>query len=94
MSPTLFSLSKAQLRIKEAEYYRDETQIYGQPREIKLGQVALGLWIFYRSIDETKVYTDDEVVDLIEDWFELIADDPDCWPYRSGIGFRDVRFTM
>lgn len=92
-SPVLFSLSKAQLKIKEGKYYRGETRIYGLPREIKLGQVALGLWIFYLSIDETKVYTKEEVIELIEDWFELISDDPGFWSCRSGIGFRDVRLT-
>lgn len=92
-SPMLFSLSKAQLKEREREYYIGETEDYGYPRKIKLGQVALGLWIFYQSIDETKVYTKNEVIDLIEDWFELIADDPGFWSCRSGVKFRDVRLT-
>ena len=92
-SPKLFSLSKEQLKVRERKYYIGETKDYGYPREIKLAQVALGLWIFYRGIDETKVYTKEEVIDLIEDWFGLISDDPNCWSYRSGISFRDVRWT-
>lgn len=93
-SPMQFSLSKELLREKEREYGIGETINYGCPREIKLGQVALGLWIFYRSIDETKVYTKEEVIDIIEDWFELISDDPGFWSCRSGVKFRDVRLTI
>lgn len=87
-----FSLDKTALGIRVAKYQSES--VYGIPRELSINLIAYGLWIYYKSLDPMKkIYSDEELVALLRDWFNIIKESPSTWSTLTDVTYKDVKLS-
>ena len=89
-NPKYFYLVKESIQ-NEVETVIDE-KVYGNCRNISNTHVAFGLWIFYQMIDPKIIYSKNDLMNLINGWYEVISANPIDWIYLTDIEIRSMRY--